>query len=296
VVLDPTHGSDRRPGRLTVPEEGFRMFRKLAAELVKTILIAIALVSFSAAAHCDGAGSVLLPPPDEKLLSQYEIPFNELHDRSKLRIKIYGLRLVPLHPLIWGTLKRERTNNRTMVPIKRYFLRASESRDFRLRSLETTFSFKNTKRRYMERMPHQKDPLFEMGIGGKFEEQNLLDKPLRDRFVIVRLSAFPSLPSGIFERNLERYSLLTPLMGEPLVVGRKYKADLQISGDCLEVRLDGELRATYCEPGLARGLISLQTSWHPIAMDNLRILADPPMDETAAQGSQEFSGIVLTDR
>lgn len=179
--------------------------------------------------------------------------------------------MAALNPSVWGTLRREHTHNRNLVPIKRYFLRASEQPGFEARRISARFKFKAADPRYMARMPHQKDPVFEIGFGGQFSETSIAEKPLEDRTTVLRLSAFPRLGSGVFERSRESYVELSPAAVRVLDVARTYDLKIDLSGTEVVATLDGREIARHSSEGISRGLVSLQTSWHPIALEALSI-------------------------
>jgi hypothetical protein len=139
----------------------------------------------------------------------------------------------------------------------------------------------------MERMPHQKDPLFEIGFGGLLKEENIADMPLEDSIYVLRLSAFKPLASGIFKRDLERFTLLTEAKTPLLEVGKDYVVAIDFTPDSVTAKLNGELFATYRAPKISQGLVSLQTSWHPVQLTNLKVIGS---SNTAT--SQEFSGLI----
>lgn len=214
---------------------------------------------------------ILLAPPTTTQLAIYERPISSLSRNEKMRIKIHGLRLAPLHPLVWGTLARERTDNRNLVPIKRFFLRDSTDPNFRLSELTVNFHFKPVDPRYMAQMPHQKDPVFEIGFGGRFSEKSISDPPIEDTANILRLSAFPRLRSGFFCRKHERYSELSQSSPALVEVKQSYQLKLKVNSNSASAFLNGELFSEIQGAELDHGLVSLQTSWHPVLVDSLSI-------------------------
>lgn len=215
--------------------------------------------------------SVLFPPPSEANLKIYDMPPSQLSRDDEWRIRAFGLRLSPLHPSVWGFLKREHTKNRHLVPIKRYFLRDSEQLGFEVRSFNAKFQFNRADKNYMKKMPHQKDPVFEIGFGGVFKEEDMLDKPLADRSFILRLSAFERLPSGIFERNLERYREIARASIPKLEVGTPYEIHIYFGKGKARVFLNGAKFIEHRAPEIEKGFLTMQTSWHPISLETLSI-------------------------
>lgn len=227
-----------------------------------------------------------LPLPAAELLALYERPFTSLTESQQWRIRIHGVRLTPLHPVVWGALRRERTDNRRLVPIKRFFLRASAESDFALSEARIHFAFRPANPRYMAKMPHQKDPVFEIGFGGRFAEERLIDPPLMDRFYALRLSAFERVRSGLFIRDQEEFEPRDLTMAPRLEVGRPYTVLLQGDSSGVRILLDGHEIARLPDESAARGLIYLQTSWHPITLTELTITGD-------TRGKrQTYSGLV----
>jgi hypothetical protein len=248
------------------------------------------LVSHSAAS---AEPSILQPLPPEVVLNLYSKPFGELTDSQKWRIKIHGLRLTPLHPAIWGTLRREQTDNRHLVPIKRYILRDSEQSGYELEEISVSFRFKQESARYMERMPHQKDPVFEIGFGGEFAEDSIADAPKRDRFYALRFSAFPRLESSLFLRDQENFTMLVPMAQKQLAVGVDYKVSIKCRESKLSADLNGQPAVTWQSPAEhnpCRGLVYLQTSWHPVFVKELTVRGSQV--DGAARQSVSHSGIL----
>lgn len=238
---------------------------------VLSVLTLVTLMSYSAAR---AESSILQPLPPEVVLNLYSMPLDALTDSQKWRIKIHGLRLTPLHPAVWGALNREQTDNRHLVPIKRYLLRDSEESGYEFEEISVSFRFKQESERYMIRMPHQKDPVFEIGFGGEFAEDSIADAPKRDRFYALRFSSFPRLESGLFLRDQESFTKLAPIAQKQLTVGVDYRVSIKCRGNKLSTDLNGQPAVTWQSPAenhLCRGLLYLQTSWHPVFVKELII-------------------------
>jgi hypothetical protein len=265
-----------------------RILNRIAITAALSLLISN---STRARAEESNSTSILLPPPAPEVLALYEKPAASRTEREQWRIRIFGLRLAPLHPLTWGTLKRERTYNRHLVPIKRYFLRESEAAGFEVETIKFKFRFKGADPRYMEKMPHQKDPVFEIGFGGEFREDGMATKPLADRFYILRLSAYAPLASGIFERNLERYSEISLSQLPRLTVGADYDVALRLTKEEVQVSINGEEFVRARASGASKGLVTLQTSWHPIDLTELSIIGRRS-EGGITEGKRNFSGLV----
>jgi len=234
--------------------------------------------------------SPFLPVPAADFLALYERPFDSLTESQQWRIRIHGVRLAPLHPAIWGGLRREKTDNRRLVPIKRFFLRASADPDFILSEARIRFAFRPANPRYMAKMPHQKDPVFEIGFGGRFDEARLIDPPLVDRFYALRLSAFERVRSGLFIRDQEEFEPRELTMPPRLEVGRPYTVLLQRDSSGVRIFLDGDEIARLADKDAARGLIYLQTSWHPINLTELTITGDTRSKRQTYSGLVELGG------
>lgn len=238
--------------------------------LVFGIILLISSAFSVALAQESSSTSILFPPPNQEQLILYDSDIT-LSQRDQWRIKGFGLRLAALHPQVWGYLNREHTNHRHLVPIKRYFLRASEDPHFEAKSIRASFHFKRTDKRYMDKMPHQKDPVFEIGFGGVFKEGSDNDKPLLDQSYVLRLSAFPRLPSGIFERRNEGFTTILLASTPLLEVGTSYDLELSFTQNEVNVTLNGEAFVRHAAPRISQGLLAVQTSWHPIILKTLSV-------------------------
>ena len=213
------------------------------------------------------AESILAPLPGADVIRRYEIPFEQLSTRERWQTRIHGLRFAPLDPRIWAPFRYDRTDNRTLIPIKRYVLRASEEPGFVLRSIEVRFRFRPSGRAAMEKRSHQHDPVFDISIGGRMAGTS----PPDEQFSVVRLSAFPSIPSGVYRETARRFRLREGGALPLLETGRIYLVRIECVGELTTVLLDGHPVSSVREPGLCAGLLSLQTSWHPVLVESLRI-------------------------
>ena len=262
----------------------------LVRKLKTRFFLLFLLVSVSETASAE---SVLQDIPAPQILDLYNRPFNSLTEREQWRIRIHGLRLSPLHPEIWGALKRERTENRQLVPIKRYFLRDSESADFKLNEIKVKFKFKAEGARYMAKMPHQKDPVFEIGFGGVFREHALVELPDEDLATVLRLSAFQPLGSGFYERRIERMTEVAPATPKLLAVGTSYEVRLICGARGVQVWLDGQPISQITRADACRGLVHLQTSWHPVYVEDLQIIGETDDAKNTRRTSRVvYSGLV----
>ena len=234
------------------------------------------------------AESILAPLPGGPVIDRYQRPFHTLSDRERWQTRIHGLRFVPLDPRVWAPLKHDRTDNRTLIPIKRYMLRASEAPGFELQELHVRFLFKPTSFVAMERRPHQHDPIFDVGIGGAVTTETSTTVP-KEHFHIVRLSAFPGIRSGIYNEVERRFVLREGGALPQLDTGRSYTVRITCAAGTAKVSIDGEPRAALQEQGLCRGLLSVQTSWHPLYIDTLRIVA---IDGSTREPVEVSSGLV----
>jgi len=235
----------------------------------RRLLSAIAVVLLPCLARAE---SSLMPMPSEAAVLRYQQPFASLSTRERWQTRIHGLRFAPLDPRIWAPTRYDRTDNRTLIPIKRYVLRASEASEFSLQHLAVEFRFKPTSLPAMRRRPHQHDPVFEIGVGGEVQFSAGALLPI-ERFTIVRLSAFPDIPSGLCV-EVDRHCTLQPSAAWPrLETGLKYNVEISCAEDTLEISLNGERLSSFRRQGLCHGLVSMQTGWHPLYIDELRIQA-----------------------
>lgn len=202
---------------------------------------------------------------------------------EQLRIRLHGIRNTPLDPNVWATLRKERTHNVRIIPIKRFFLRRSEAPDFRVKTMRVSFTFERASKKLIDSAPHDHDPVLEIGFGGKEAGAN-------DEGYALRVSAAPEITSGIYYHLNGEYHLLAKAKPDRVGAYVAYSLELEISPNEARVRLDGAPFASVTGRRLDEGFISLAASWHPIYITSLDIAG-----RRSSETDQEIheSGLVL---
>ncbi len=227
--------------------------------------------------------SILIPAPLN--LSIYQTPMDRLSDRDILQIRIHGIRLSPLDPTIWSPLRIDRTNNRHLIPIRRFFLRESENSSFKLKSIAAQFRFKAVSGKSMDKFPHERDPVFEIGFGARYFNPELSNYPPEDSGYALRLSGFEPVKSGLFHYSKAHYEALPNTELPILNTKDAYNLLIEFIGNKVLVKLNGQDVASYSADNIASGLVSLQSSWHPVLISALEI---------RAKGNKENKGVVFS--
>jgi hypothetical protein len=230
------------------------------------------------------AESNLIPPSN---LPLYEKPFSSLTEREQWRIRIHGLRDAMLHPSVWGTLKSEQTENRQIVPMKRFFLRSSESPAYRMQTFVLGFNFRKIGPGMIERFPRDNDPLIEIGLGGAFERGEPSGRPLVDRSYVLRISGIPSIPSGLYYRSLSKYVLVSAAAQPLIEAGKRYQLEVSTTAKRLVVTINGARFVDESVKNLDRGLVSVRSGWCPLKVSKLEVAGRDP------KGSQKESGLLV---
>ncbi len=244
--------------------------------LCRLLCISVAAIHGIAAAD-----SVLVPPPLDA--SVYDKPWSALNVAQRRKLSLYGLRFAPLDPRVWGLRVIDVTESKILIPIRPFFLRASDSAEFRLESIEVLFEFKKVPPALMEKHPREHDPVFEIGFAGAYSSAPPGAPAAQDRGFAARLSAFPAIPSGFYERARDRYETLGECSQRTLDTGRDYSARLQFSDDEVSLSVDGAPCAVLRKKNLGLGLVSFQTSWSPVLFKKVAIRARSGPGITPAQ-------------
>lgn len=230
--------------------------------------------------------SILLPPQNREL---YERPFEELSSAQVRKIRVHGLRNAALHPDFWSPLKVDRTINRVITPMRRFYLRHSEDPNFRLHEIWARFAFASVTEEQMEEKPHARDPVLDIGFAEEFVPGAFnRPEPKVDRGYVLRLSAFPQLHSGIYYRSRETLRLVAPAQVRTLQSGTEYQLRAFFRDSSVTVMLNDSPLVSYSEAGLKRGLISLTTGWRPLQMEELSVAGS--IDQT----QRELSGLIVS--
>lgn len=221
------------------------------------------------------AESILTPFVDSPVYSK---KFSDLSSREQAKVKLHGIRSTMLHPKFWGTLQREKTYNVRITPMKRYFLRASESPTYRPNRLHCQFRFAPVDRAKILKSPHEFDPLFEIGFG--------VDPTSgKEKGYGLRVSAYPLLPSALLKIENSRSSVLAAAHPPSLGAYQTYTLDVEFSNSRLLARLNGADFLDVPLEGPKNGMISLISSWHPVYISDLEIHG------TVIEGGQEISRV-----
>lgn len=221
--------------------------------------------------HESAADSVLIDAPADSSL--YDKSWDSLNVAQRRKLSLYGLRFAPLDPRIWGLRSIDVTESKILIPIRPFFLRASESKDFRVASIEVEFEFKKVSAALMEKHPREHDPVLEVGFAGRYTRPESGRLPVEDTGFAARLSGFPQIASGLYEHSRGHYTLLQACSLPTLETGRVYRAVLEFSTTNVDFVLDGSVCATLSRPNLQSGLLSIETSWSPVLFKKLDIRA-----------------------
>lgn len=244
-------------------------------------------LSAPATAEPEQPSSVLLSAP--KKLDLYTQPYSKLSESQRWKADIHGLRSAPLHPQWWEVRQVDRTENHRLVPMRPFFLRASEDPGFELTSLEVVVRFPEAGAKQMQQYPEQKTAMLDVEFGGVFLKGAPGDRDRRDAAYVVRLTTSPLFESGIFYRSHQRYLALALLPPGALAAGADRRVLLRTQPTATTLLLDGTEVARM--PGdHRRGLLSLCTDWHPLSLSELTVTG------TLRQGSAQIpfvaSGLV----
>lgn len=230
------------------------------------------------------ADSILLPP---KYLPLYEKSFSQLNPSEQWRVRIHGLRLAPLHPAVWGIRRSEKTENRRLVPIRPFYLRASEDKDFVVESINLLFSFKKVAKEAASRNYHDKDSVFDVGFSGRYREGLPLAGPLEDTSYVLRLTAFDDFISGLYFRSQTKHVLVKEAAVKSLETNLSYSLSLSFQPETVTAVLNGQPFMQFRQESVNKGLIYLITSWNAINLDQLEVkgyFVHNPLEQVSYKG------------
>lgn len=217
-------------------------------------------------------------------LHLYDQDFIKLSRQDRTVVQTYGLRLVPLHPMVWGIRINELTNSKSLIPMRTYFLRSSESAGYHLESVVLSMKFAGAKKGQMLSAPFTHTPVMEIGFGGRYLPRVAGGRPKADSQYYLRISAHPKLPSGLFYRSFSRSVQLSDVSGYKIKPGKSYKVRLVTQDGRVQAWLNEELFASFTlESFHSSGLVSLVTDWHPVSITELTIngkLNDLPLEDS----------------
>jgi|GEM_PF-1525030 len=220
-------------------------------------------------AQSDSERSVLLPVPTN--LSNYQRPFDELSRLAQWRIMIHGLRDAPLDPRVWGIRVVDRSENRQLVPMRPFFLRASEQADFQLDKVLIDFKFRRVGKGMMHRRPDTYTPMIDIGFSGVYKKGAPGERALKDSSYLVRLSGSPLFDSGLFYSS---HGKLAPIIVEEqlnLEAGDNYRVELLFDKNQLRLLLNNQELLVHSGKDFRTGLVSLTTDWHPAKIEKLHL-------------------------
>lgn len=251
----------------------FRFFPQLFALACTALLL-------SSSAEADSAQSVLIPP-NKRILSYYNKPFDSLNRKERWLIGVHGLRGTPLHRREWAVRQIERTVNRQIVPIRTYYLRASENPSFRVKEITVNFVMKRAGANGYD------DRVLDISFASEHVPAVAGRPPLVDRGYTFRLSAANNIASAFFYRSdLTKVSLL-PLDSLKLIPEKEYTVVLKFETDSVSFMLNNKNIGSYSSRELNTGMIALTGGWIPITINELKISA------LGADGTEaEYSGLV----
>lgn len=241
------------------------MKKQLSISVIKLIFACFItnIINFSLYAE-----SLFLPPQNEALYKKSPL---KLNDSEYWRIKIFGLRMVPLDPTIWALRKVDRTDNRRLVPIRPFYLRQSEKQNFLLEQVDINFSFSKVTAKEAMRVPFRKDALLEIEFAGRYRESLPYQDPKEDSAYGVRLSAFPNMPSGFYFRSYNNVKVIEEFMPNQIESGKQLDFSLKLDHNRVIAILSGIQLGEIKGRDLRRGLVSLETGWHPVSMNKLSL-------------------------
>lgn len=253
--------------------------RKTAAQAL--IAICVTAACSAAPVLAERQRSVLIPPHRQSL-AYYKRPAEQLRHSERWQIIVHGLRGTPLHTRDWGVRQVERTRNRQLVPIRSYFLRASEDPDFRLHEALLSFTMKTGLSNGFD------DRVLDISFGWEYQPGVGGRAARADRCYTLRLSATKKIQSSFFFRsNLTSLTLLD--MSElTLTPGKRYTAKVKFSPTAVDFFLGDRHLGRHRGQDLDRGMFGLTAGWVPVFIDELKISAQSGSDGAL----REFSGLV----
>ncbi len=212
--------------------------------------------------------SLFLAP---QYLSLYSKDPEKLSEQEQWRIKIHGLRIASLHPIVWSVKKSERTENRRLIAIRPYYLRASEDPDFIFDEFRIKFVFKKVSKEEASRDYHDKDSVLDIGFNGQFIEGPPLTRALKDDSYVIRLTPFDDFKSGLFFRSYNKHILQKEMQNTYLETATPYDFRILFTKDNVIAELNGIQVLNIENKNLNSGLFYLTTSWNPVHITDLKI-------------------------
>jgi hypothetical protein len=194
-----------------------------------------------------------------------------LTKKQRWAIRLHGLRTAALHPEVWAMRRIDRTDNRLLIPIRPYYLRASDDSDFRLTEIAVTFRFTPASEHQMKDSPSLNTPVFDIGFGGAFRMGLPGERPPEDSGYVFRTSPSPMLESGFLYRSHYTSKIIEKLSKYRISAGTSYNAVLKVSDKDAVMSFNNKEVARIVRNDLAGGLVSLIVGWHPIEIESLHV-------------------------
>ncbi len=246
-----------------------------AQTLSFALLLAIASALFAVEVLADttrgrlASDRVLHTPAIEKNL--YSKSRDALSKAEAWKIRLHGLRMAPLDPHVWAIRRIDQTDNRKLVPIRPYFLRASEQQTFRLKEVLLRFAFESVGAPQMLDAPSLHSPVFDIEFAGEFRMGLPGRRPAEDSAYLYRVSSTPLFESGFFYRSFLKSKRIDSAAYE-FTPGRSYELRIATSSTDAEVFVDNKKIAAISGENFSSGLLSLIVGWHPIRVEKLEVL------------------------
>jgi hypothetical protein len=241
-------------------------------------------------ASAEGANSAFFVHTEE--ISFYDQSYESLSKRMRWRRKIHGLRMAALDPRVWVMRLIDRTDNRVLIPIRPYFLKASIDDSFRLRSVSFAMRFSSLQAGASDWKPEVHAGVLDIGINGSYVTGAHGRRAEEDRNYALRLSMFPRTPSGFIFRSQMSSVMVQSAEPSLLKADTHYLVKLIVGPNKVSAFLDDVLFAELQGEDLDKGLVSLTGGWHPLYMSELVVKGV----RLTSEGSEEvqFSGLVPT--
>ncbi|MCB0324495.1 MAG: hypothetical protein KDD69_13025 [Bdellovibrionales bacterium] len=219
------------------------------------------------------AESALQAPPTDR--SIYDRDPRSLTKKERWKIRLHGLRVAALDPNVWAMRRIDRTDNRRLIPIRPYYLRASEDPTFRLTEILMTLRFDSASSHNIEQAPATHSPVFEIGFGGKFVMGLPGERPAEDSGYAVRLSASPLVQNGLVYHSHANSVLLQEGSPETTIeAGQAYRLRLTVGAREAVLYVNEKPYFRYRSTGeqeLQAGLVSLVGDWLPVTVTDLTV-------------------------
>lgn len=248
------------------------------------------LLSGNTSAVAEAASSDFFVHAEE--IPFYDQSYDSLSKRMRWRRKIHGLRMAALDPRVWVMRLIDRTDNRVLIPIRPYFLKASIEDSFRLRSVSFSMRFAALAAGAIDWKPEVHAGVLDIGFKGSYVTGAHGRRAEVDRNYALRLSMFPRAPSGMLYRSQMSSVMLHPAATQLLKAETNYRVRLELQPTKALAYVDDVLFAEIEGSDLDRGLLSLTGGWHTLYMSDLSVRGLRQSEQGVEE--VEFSGLVPT--